>query len=319
MYAIFGGERFLRTTALDDLLSKRFDRMEALEPTRYDGADVKLELAAVLDDVRTGSLLGDPRVVVVDQADAFIKKCREKLERYCAEPSPTGVLIFLCQTLSASTRLYKIIKKQGAVLKCDVPEKRAMGAWIVQRATQVYGKRITGAATTALRQSVGDAPGLLDSELAKLATYVGDRDAITPQDIEDITGHHREELVFGVIDAMLSKDVSRALRLWRQVLATDQSANSPKSVGGLAAAMRRWLQARRLVDSGLSVHAAVQQVWIPNGNTLLARVSTTALEKMQRDLLSAELTTRSGLSDVQTAIEKWIVTHGAGTAARVAG
>ncbi len=317
VYAIVGGERFLRAIALNDLLSKLFGSAEALDPTSFDGTEA--ELVEVLDDVRTGSLLGDPRVVVVDQADAFIKAHREKLERYCAEPSPTGVLIFLCQALPANTRLYRIIKKQDAVLKCEVPKKLAMLDWIVQRAIRVYGKRMTSAVARELRDNIGDGPGLLDSELAKLATFVGDRDTITLQDLEAITGHHREEIIFGVMDAMLSRDVSRALSLWRQVLATDRSANSPKSVGGLAAAMRRWLQARRLVDSGQSVRAAVQQVWIPNGDGLLPRVSTTTLEKMQRDLLAAELTTRSGLSDVQTAVEKWIVTHGAGTTARVAG
>ncbi len=325
VYAVVGSDRFLRTLALEELLSKLSGDSGTFDPTHVDGESA--ELADVLDEVRTGSLLGDLRMVVVENADAFFTALRAKtrrkqnaaLERYCTEPSSTGVLVFSCQSLAATMRIYKIIKKQGVVLKVDVPSKQAMGAWVVQRSTQVYDKRLSGAAASALRQRIGDVPGLLDAELAKLATYVGNRPEITPKDIGALTGSHREEMVFGVLDAILSGETGKALSLWEQVLATDRSANSPKSVGGLAFALRKWLQARRLVDGGRSVSAALQDVWIPDGHRHLSRISTISLEVMQRDLLTAELSTRSGLSDVRTAIEKWIVTCGATRAVRAAG
>jgi len=205
------------------------------------------------------------------------------------------------------------------VIACGVPAKQAMARWIEQRAAQEYGKRLKPAAVTALRQHIGDVPGVLDGELAKLSTYVGDRSEITPADIARLTGHLRDEQVFGVLDGILSGETGAALTQWEQVLATDRAGNSPKSIGGLAAALRRWLQARRLMDGGLSVGAALKQVWIPNADRHLSRISTASLETMQRRLLSAELSTRSGLSDVRTAVEQWIVLCAAMRTARVAG
>ena len=75
-----------------------------------------------------------------------------------------------------------------------------------------------------LREHVGDAPGLLDAELGKLAIYVGERVEITAADIAALTGRHREEKVFAVTDAMSSGDTQTALRQWEQVLATDRAA-----------------------------------------------------------------------------------------------
>jgi len=314
VYAITGADRFLRQAALHQLLTKLGGALDELGPTRVDGSTA--ELAGVLDEVRTVSLLGDARVVVVDDADEFISEHREQLERYCAQPSPTGVLVFLCNAMPANTRLYKIIKKSGDVIKCETPAKRAMTDWVMQHAERAYGKRMAPRVAEALRRSTGDEPGLLDAELSKLATYVGVRHAIEPADLDAVTGRHREEKVFAVIDYVLSGDTAGALDMWEQVLATNRAASAPAvAVGGLAAALRRWLQARRMMDAGRNMRDVLKTVWIPEAERHLGRVSTAKLEALQHDLLAAELSSRSGTTDVPCAIEKWIVTHSAGQVA----
>jgi len=314
VYAIVGADRFLRQTALAAHLEKLGTSLDEFGPTRVSGPTAAL--ADVLDEVRTASLLGDPRVVVVDDADEFVSKHRDQLERYCRQPSPTGVLILLCNSMPANTRLYKIIKAAGEVIKCEAPAKRALTDWVVRHAEQAYGKRVAPRVAEDLRRHTGDELGLLDAELSKLATYVGDRVSIESADLNALTGRHREEKVFAVIDHVLSGATSEALDMWEQVLATNRAASAPAvAVGGLAAALRRWLQARRLMDAGRSMREVLQSVWIPDADRHLSRVSTQKLEAMQRDLLAAELSSRTGATDVPCAIEKWIVTHSAGEVA----
>jgi len=315
VYAIVGADPFLRRLALSEVLARVADGASPLGPSTIDGNAAVL--AEVLDEVRTASLLGDPRIVIVDDADAFISRHREQLERYCAQPSPTGILVLSCKSLPANTRLHKAIKKIGTVIKCEPPARRALVGWVVDRARNVYGKRIAPDVVALLREQLGDAPGILDAELSKLATFVNDRPAITRDDVNALTGHSREEVVFGVIDAVLAGRTGAALELWRQVVAPEPNAG-PKFVGGLAAAMRRWLQARRMLDSGHSLREVVRAVWLPEAEQRLTRVTTPRLEAMQRDLLAAELSSRTGASDVPSAIEKWIVTHSAGEARMVA-
>ena len=104
-----------------------------------------------------------------------------------------------------------------------------MAGWISRWAREKHGKQVTGAAVQALRDHLGDSPGVLDAELSKLAAYVGQRGEITPADIDALTGHHREEKVFAVTDAMSSGDTAGALRHWEQVLATDRAAPAGSS------------------------------------------------------------------------------------------
>ena len=80
VYAVVGRDRFLRSEALDGILSGLASEMDSVGPARHDGSSA--ELAEVLDEARTLSLLGTRRVVVVDDADGFISANRAALERY---------------------------------------------------------------------------------------------------------------------------------------------------------------------------------------------------------------------------------------------
>ncbi len=100
VYAVIGPDRFMRAHALGQIVQQFEGEMEDLGPTRLEGSEAGL--ADVLDEVRTLSLLGSRRVVVVDSADPFITAHRQALERYVANPATDGCLILLCNTLAKS-------------------------------------------------------------------------------------------------------------------------------------------------------------------------------------------------------------------------
>lgn len=308
VYAVIGRDRFLCGEALAQVLRILAQDMDDLGPMRFEGPQA--ELADVLDEVRTVSLLGNRRVVIVDDAGSFITAHRAALERYCAAPAQGGVLILMCQTLPKNTRLYRIINDNGAALHCEAPKGRAIVAWIVNHAQDRYDKRMSPAAAQRLRDHVGDAFGTLDSELSKLSAYVGECDEITPGDVGALTGHHREEKVFAVTDAMASNDPAGALRHWEQVLATDRAAPN-RAIAGLAWGVRRLLEACRDWESGMSIRALATRMYTDPAllKRRLERVTTARLEAQQRDLLAADLAVKTGASTINSAVEKFIVKH----------
>lgn len=308
VYAIVGAERFLVREALTALLERLDSASDGSGATVFDGAEAGL--AEVLDEVRTMSLLGGRRVAVVDDADPFISMHRAALERYCQNPCDSGVLVFLCRTLPRTTRLHKAIAENGKLIPCETPKGRGVVDWIARRASAIHGKRMASAAAAALREYAGDELGLLDTELSKLATFVGDRAEITAEDIRSLTGRHREERVFAVTDAMASGDVEAALWHWEQVLATDRAA-PVRAVAGLAWSVRRLLDARRQWDSGTSIESLARGLFTPPD--VLARrfkrISTRDLEDQQRDLLEVDELVKTGAATVETAVERFIVRH----------
>ena len=308
VYAVATAERLLRDNVLKDILAKLGDEMDTLGPTRVDGAAA--ELAEVLDELRTLSLLGGRRVVVVNDADGFISAHRSALEKYCAAPAQGGCLILLCNTLPASTRLFKAISKTGAVVRPEVPKGRGVLTWLQDQAQTVHGKRLRGAATQMLLDHVGGQLGVLDAELSKLATFVGGRDEITTTDVDTLIGKHREERVFAVTDAMDVGDAPAALRHWQQVLATDRAAPA-RAMAGLAWSVRRFLDARRQWERGADLRMLARTMY--TDPQILRRrfqeVSTAQLEQRQRDLLAADLDVKTGLTSVGMAIDKFIIKH----------
>lgn len=318
VYAIVGASRYLRDESLRALLASMDpDDLSDVGPSRYDGSAAAL--ADVLDDVRTMSLLGGRRVVVVDEADKFISAHRGTLERYCAEPAGSGTLIFSCNSLPRNTKLYKIIETSGAVIVCEVPKGRALVQWVADRASRTYGKKLSPRAAQMLREQLGDEPGLIDAELSKLSTFVGERPSITEDDVSALTGHLREEKVFAVTDAIASGDTATAMAQWEQVLATDRAAPQ-RAIAGLAWGVRRLLEARRAYEAGATPFELSRKLFA-DPDTVRRRmehVTVSDLENQQRDLLAADLDVKTGASTIELAIEKFIVTHSVRRAAAYA-
>ncbi len=319
VYATVGSDRFLRNQEIESIVTRLRDEIESLGPMRVEGAEA--ELAEVLDELRTMSLLGGKRLVIVDDADSFITAHRKALERYCDNAADQGCLILACNTLPKNTRLYKIINKCGTVISCDPPARRAMSGWITRWARERYGKQVKAPAVQALREHLGDSLGVLDAELSKLAAYVGERPEITPTDIDALTGQHREEKVFAVTDAMSAGDTAAALRHWEQVLATDRAAPG-RAIAGLAWGVRRLLEARRDWDAGANMWELARRMYV-DPETLerrLARLDTKQLAEQQRDLLRADLAVKTGAATIDSAVEKFIIKHSTGgSASRCAG
>ncbi|UCE60515.1 MAG: DNA polymerase III subunit delta [Phycisphaerales bacterium] len=315
VYAVVGSDRFLRNEVIESIVSRIGTGVDSGGPMRVDGDQATL--AEVLDEVRTLSLLGGKRVAIIDDADPYITTHRKALERYCANPAEEGCLILACNAMARNTRLYKIIRERGAVIACDPPARRELVSWIARRAEESYGKRMAAPVAQMLREHLGDSLGVLDAELAKLAAYVGERGEITAGDIDALTGHHREEKVFAITDAMAAGDTEGALRHWEQVLATDRAAPG-RAIAGLAWAVRRLLQARRDWEAGVPARELVRGMFMEPAalERLFSRLDTRQLEGQQRDLLGADLDIKTGASTVSSAVERFIVKHSGSGAVR---
>lgn len=306
VYAVVGPDRFLRNEALQGIVQQLADELDTF--THVEGGEALL--AEVLDEVRTMSLLGSRRLSAVDDADSFISRHRPALERYCAEPSPSGCLVLLCNSLPRNTRLYKAINSRGGIIHCEPPKGRAVIGWITSRARTTYAKTVGPATAQSLRDHLGNAPGVLDAELAKLAAYVGERQEITPADVDALTGHHREEKVFAVTDAMSSGDTQSALGHWEQVLATDLAAPG-RAIAGLAWGVRRLLEARRDWENGTDLPGIARRMYTEPGllRRRLERVTGQQLQEQLKDLLAADVAVKTGASTLNAAVEKFIVKH----------
>ncbi|MFH1419624.1 MAG: DNA polymerase III subunit delta [Planctomycetota bacterium] len=308
-YAVYGADAFLRRRALDEIThSVLGDDEDGMALAEFEGPTA--QLADVLDECRTPSLLSPVRLVCVRDADEFVTKYRKELEKYAESPSPTGSLVLVCTKWNKGWRLYKAVEATGRNVSCDPPNRGALPGWLVNHAKTVHGCTLQRAAAQRLADLTGDDLGRLDMELAKVSTFVSPRKTIRPEDVEQLVGATRVETVFKITDALAQEDAKEALALWDQVLATDRDAPY-RAIGGLAFGIRKLAEAKRLLRKGLSLFSVTKELRLFGPpDTIKRQLDRFSLRQWQDHLvklLQIDMAAKSGLGTVRSAVEKLIV------------
>jgi len=169
--ALVGGERALKA-ATRDLILKDVLPEEDDTPTSFSGQET--EMKTVRDELRTLSMWGERRVVIVENADEFVSDNRPALEKYSRTPAKKSLLILDVKSMPKNTRLYKSIHQSGLVVECTELKGAALKKWIAETTKRQHAKQIGPDAVRLIIELVGNSLGLLSQELAKLAAYVGD-------------------------------------------------------------------------------------------------------------------------------------------------
>ena len=300
--AIVGTDRFCSGRRWSDC----FRRPRAIEAwTRFGWTAASATPAEVLDEVRTPSLLGDRRMVIVDDADELIEGNRKTLERYCSDPAAEGCLVLLCRSLPRNTNLYKVIAKLGGFMQVEPPAGRDIVPWIVRRASEVHGSRMNHAAAERLQEHIGDAPGLLDAELGKLATYAGG----ARRDHRQGRGRSLRQPARGKSFRSCGRN-----RRGRRGDGDSALATGPGNGQSGGAQGHRWVGVRRRrITESLPPPRPRTKRGHDAGRGACSRVgsfsrqlgwaSTSRMQRMQRDLLEADVAIKTGLSSPAIAIE----------------
>lgn len=199
--ALHGAEPMLQREHLDMLRAALEAAHGEVETILYDGRTVTL--AEVLDELRSFSLMGRHKLVIVDEAEAFVTAHRGSLERYAQSPVDHATLVLRSPRWHPGN-LDKWIAQVGAVVKCDpLPPARAV-PWLQRRATQAHGAQLPTPAAAELVRRLGTDLSRLDSELAKLAALAGPGKPITTDVIDQLVARSSDEQAWAVQEAVLS-------------------------------------------------------------------------------------------------------------------
>jgi DNA polymerase-3 subunit delta len=203
---IYGGEPMLIREHFDTLRAALEAEHGPIEPKVFDGKTC--QLADVLDELRTLGLMSSHSLVVVDDADQFVKDergYRSAIMRYVEKPCDSGTLV-LRGTQWNRGNLDKAIAKVGTIIKCEPLKHREASSWLTARATQVHKVRLDPKAATMLVERVGCSLGLLDGELAKLAVSIGGEagQTIGVDAVEALVGRGSDEQAWAVQEQMIA-------------------------------------------------------------------------------------------------------------------
>ena len=241
---VFGDEPFLKREVLLRLREAVLGGGEG--GFSFSEFDASATLGNVLDELETVAMFGGGRrLVLVSEADEFVTRYRSELERYLARPCSTGVLILDVKSWPANTRLYKQTLVEGLAIDSSVPAAAKLNRWLMAWAKQTHKAQLDGQAAELLLDLVGPEPGLLDQELAKLASAAGPDGTITADIVRQMVGSWRTRTTWEMLDAALDGDIPGALVQLDRLLLSGE--NPVALLGQISYSLRRFAAATQLV------------------------------------------------------------------------
>ena len=298
MYVLHGDDSYLqaeRRSRLVDCLIGDSDPQMALRTFEGDA-----ELVDVLDELRTLPFLAPRRVVIVSNADDFVQKHRESIEKYFDNPADGGTLILILRSWKTNTRLHKKISGGiGEVISCSSPMGQELHSWVANQ-TKQYGKKINSDAIISLIATVGNNLSTLKEELEKLCAYTGDINTITSADIGEVVAGSTPPEAFALTEALTTGNTSEALNLLHGAMMVPGAEFM--ILGQIAWHVRRCLAGRQQLDAtgSMSVALKAASAW-KNKDDMARLLRERPLRLMQADMrsvLKADLGMKSGLEPV---------------------
>jgi DNA polymerase-3 subunit delta len=290
MVALFGAERFLKLRALKALSTVILGAgEEELGLTKYPGATT--DFSTVMDELRTLSMFGSRRVVVIEEADEFVTKHRSALEKYLDKPAKKGVLVLDVKSWTSSTRLAKKVVELGLDLDCSPLKQGEMLKWLGEHAQAAYGKQLTRDAAQALIELRGLELGHLDQELAKLAAYAGDKAQIDRASVEKLVGGWKAETTWSMLDAVRDGQIDEAFHLLEKLI---MSGEHPlRLLGSIQWTYRPLARATEAARQGQPLgealtEAGVRPMSLGPAQQYLKRIGRPRAERMFQWLLAAD-------------------------------
>jgi DNA polymerase III subunit delta len=195
-------------------------------------------------DLATPSLFGEPRDVLVTDAQDLDEEAIAEIVRYAERPEASATLILAAVTgarAKGPPRSLAAPLKGRAEVRRAVVERRELPGWVAARATRVHGVTIEPRAAAALIDTIGEDASALDQALAQLAAgRAGER--VTVDLVRDQFRGFGDRRVWELTDAAFSRDPARALRTLTGLLAAREE---PLMIlGGIASRLRDLIRVR---------------------------------------------------------------------------
>jgi len=252
--------------------------------------DDTAELADVLDELRTPSLLGPRRVAIVQDADAFVTRYRRQLEEYFQAPSTSATLVLIVSRWDRNWRLAKAVARLGEVLDCGPPTARDLPGWI--RAG--FARReatAQGDAVDLLAEWVGADLAALDSEIEKLSLYAAGR-AVTVDDVAALVAASGTAGDFALTNALTAGDVPGALVALSGAVV--RRGDELRVLGMLGWHLRRALQGAEELAARKPLTVRMPPSARAGFESMIRRRGWGGLQRDMRRLLKADLALKSG-------------------------
>ncbi|MBR4067201.1 MAG: DNA polymerase III subunit delta [Clostridia bacterium] len=221
-YLMEGPEEYIKQQALERLKEKLLPAgLEEMNLTELTDPDADALIAAA----ETLPFMGEKRLVVVRELSLLTagKKAVDEdkvkaIAEYVGNISPSTCLVFYVKgKADGRKKLYTLLKKKNAIVDFSPMSDAECAGWAA-KTMQRMGKTLDRSCAEKLVFTVGRDAALLKQEMEKLAAYLSDRPAVTPEDIDAVCTRSTEYTVFQMVDAQVAGNNLQTFAYLRDLL-----------------------------------------------------------------------------------------------------
>ena len=216
-YLIQGIDAHLIDKVLDHI-KRSLKREGEIDISIVYGDEIKAaELGEYLD---TFTIFSSSKLVIIRNAEAFLKKELEVLAAYFESPSDIQTLAIVTEKANKTLGTWKKIAANSHTVNCDPPKFASeMRTWLMEELKRI-DKTMTSAALAEFTNRIELDYATAANELAKIDLLVGSRRQITEKDLDSLSGS-RAGTQIDFFRALGGKQIKTALMAMNLMLEAD--------------------------------------------------------------------------------------------------
>ncbi len=310
VYLLYGDEDYLKLQYKNKLLRALVTEGDTMNFSRFEGKEA--QVPALIDLAETMPFFAEHRVILVEDS-GFFKNVAPQLAEYLPDMPETTCMIFIEKEVDKRSKTYKSLKDIGRMVEFKTPDEKMLTRWVLT-VLQKNGKKLTQPTMQLFLEKAGNSMGNIDRELEKLICYVGDREIIQMDDVEEICTGQTENRIFDMIHMMAEKRQKEALELYYDLLALKEP---PMRI--LFLLVRQFnilLQVKTMVAAGMEQNqiadrAGLRSFTIRRYRSEAGHFSVQKLKEALRDCARAEEDVKTGRLDDRLSVELILVKYSA--------
>ncbi len=255
-YLIYGSEEYLKKLYRDKLRTAILKDDINMNYSYFEGKDA--DVRKIAEAAQILPFFSDYRLIIIEDSGLF--KNQSELSELCNALPESTIIIFVETEVDKRNKLFKMVRDRGTVSEMNGLDEKNLKLFVASLLEQ-EGRKITEAMVIYLLDKIGTDMVNICNEVEKIVSYTIGRDVIQKEDIDAVVTTQITGKIFQMIDAIGSKQSSKALSLYYDLLSVREK---PMSI--LFLITRHFnilLQVKDLQAQGFGSPSIVEKVGIP--------------------------------------------------------
>lgn len=255
----------------------------------YDLEETPIE--EVITDAETYPFFGGKKLLIVNNPTFLTAKQFKlsfehdlaRLEQYMSNPVDYSTIVFIApyEKLDNRKKITKVINKQAMVVECNPIKEHELGKWIKSLADHLQ-ITIAPDAYEVFEAELVVNLHLIQNELMKLATYVGENGVVTKEIAEDLISQTANSSALRLVDAVIERNLQKAISIYHDL---DKMKEEPIAlIALLAFQFRTIFRVKLLKQKGYSQFQMQKQI---GGHPYVIKIAGDRQRKFSVDQLES--------------------------------